>query len=132
MPTLFFVITCLYRQIKACYWMIRLCFPGKGEGQQKVASDDNIITSTTVPPQAQAGPEKVGYTDTKKEEPTLLSAPLFLWCPEQESNLHASRHAHLKRARLPFRHLGKNKTSLNAKGTLSLVLAENELNDKIP
>lgn len=27
-------------------------------------------------------------------------------CPEQDSNLHASRHAHLKRARLPFRHLG--------------------------
>ena len=28
-------------------------------------------------------------------------------CPEQDSNLHASRHTHLKRARLPFRHLGK-------------------------
>ena len=27
-------------------------------------------------------------------------------CPEQDSNLHASQHAHLKRARLPFRHLG--------------------------
>ena len=27
-------------------------------------------------------------------------------CPEQDSNLHASRHTHLKRARLPFRHLG--------------------------
>ena len=26
------------------------------------------------------------------------------WCPEQDSNLHASRHTHLKRARLPFRH----------------------------
>ena len=30
----------------------------------------------------------------------------YLWCPEQDSNLHASQHAHLKRARLPFRHLG--------------------------
>lgn len=30
----------------------------------------------------------------------------YLGCPEQDSNLHASRHAHLKRARLPFRHLG--------------------------
>lgn len=30
----------------------------------------------------------------------------YLVCPEQDSNLHASRHAHLKRARLPFRHLG--------------------------
>lgn len=29
-----------------------------------------------------------------------------LWCPEQDSNLHASQHSHLKRARLPFRHLG--------------------------
>ena len=27
-------------------------------------------------------------------------------CPEQDSNLHVSQHSHLKRARLPFRHLG--------------------------
>ena len=27
-------------------------------------------------------------------------------CPEQDSNLHASQHSHLKRARLPFRHPG--------------------------
>ena len=27
-------------------------------------------------------------------------------CPEQDSNLHGSHHSHLKRARLPFRHLG--------------------------
>ncbi len=30
----------------------------------------------------------------------------ILRCPEQDSNLHASQHSHLKRARLPFRHLG--------------------------
>ncbi len=30
----------------------------------------------------------------------------FIGCPEQDSNLHASQHSHLKRARLPFRHLG--------------------------
>ena len=30
---------------------------------------------------------------------------LFM-CPRKDSNLHASRHTHLKRARLPFRHLG--------------------------
>ena len=24
----------------------------------------------------------------------------YLWCPEQDSNLHASQHAHLKRADL--------------------------------
>ena len=33
-------------------------------------------------------------------------------CPEQDSNLHASRHTHLKRARLPFRHLGIRPFSL--------------------
>ena len=27
-------------------------------------------------------------------------------CPKQDSNLHVSQHSHLKRARLPFRHLG--------------------------
>ncbi len=31
----------------------------------------------------------------------------YLGCPRQDSNLHASQHSHLKRARLPFRHLGK-------------------------
>ena len=30
----------------------------------------------------------------------------FFACPEQDSNLHVSQHSHLKRARLPFRHLG--------------------------
>ena len=30
-------------------------------------------------------------------------------CPEQDSNLHVSQHSHLKRARLPFRHLGINR-----------------------
>ena len=30
----------------------------------------------------------------------------LMLCPEQDSNLHASQHSHLKRARLPFRHLG--------------------------
>ncbi len=30
-------------------------------------------------------------------------------CPEQDSNLHVSQHSHLKRARLPFRHLGLDK-----------------------
>ena len=31
------------------------------------------------------------------------------WCPGQESNLHASRHTHLKRARLPIPPPGLNK-----------------------
>ena len=42
-----------------------------------------------------------------------IAASSSLWCPEQESNLHASRHAHLKRARLPFRHLGEKKGAEN-------------------
>ena len=38
-----------------------------------------------------------------------------LMCPEQDSNLHVSQHSHLKRARLPFRHLGIwNKTLRSA------------------
>ena len=32
--------------------------------------------------------------------------PQFLMCPRQESNLHVFQHSHLKRARLPFRHVG--------------------------
>ena len=30
------------------------------------------------------------------------------WCPRQESNLHASQHTHLKRARLPIPPLGQD------------------------
>jgi hypothetical protein len=51
--------------------------------------------------------------ETRTRDPNLgkvmlyqLRKELFSWCPEQDSNLHASRHTHLKRARLPFRHLG--------------------------
>ncbi len=32
--------------------------------------------------------------------------------PEQDSNLHTSRHSHLKRARLPFRHPGLTFTKI--------------------
>ena len=57
-----------------------------------------------------------GKTDKRKCLICILSVFVFLWlapkCPEQESNLHASRHAHLKRARLPFRHLGKKRDSM--------------------
>ncbi len=45
-------------------------------------------------------------------------------CPEQDSNLHVSQHSHLKRARLPFRHLGLG---------LSVILrAENEARTRDP
>ncbi len=32
----------------------------------------------------------------------------YKWCPRQESNLHAFRHTHLKRARLPIPPLGQS------------------------
>ena len=37
-----------------------------------------------------------------KKDPTDLVESFFCWCPGQESNLHALRHTHLKRARLPI------------------------------
>ena len=38
---------------------------------------------------------------------STIPPPLHsVWCPRQESNLHVSQHSHLKRARLPFRHVG--------------------------
>ena len=40
------------------------------------------------------------------------------WCPEQDSNLHVVKHSHLKRARLPFRHLGRE--SIERKTRLEL------------
>ena len=39
-------------------------------------------------------------------------ASLFL-CPRQDSNLQASQHSHLKRARLPISPLGQHTFSLN-------------------
>ena len=43
-----------------------------------------------------------------------------LKCPRQESNLHVSQHSHLKRARLPFRHVGKWKRISERKTRLEL------------
>ena len=50
--------------------------------------------------------KKIKYIKKRSQRPSSTS---LSWCPEQDSNLHASRHAHLKRARLPFRHLGMGK-----------------------
>ena len=54
--------------------------------------------------------KKIIYIKKRSKRPSSTS---LSWCPEQDSNLHASRHAHLKRARLPFRHLAwvKKKSS---------------------
>lgn len=39
------------------------------------------------------------FYPTQKKRTLIISV---LWCPGQESNLHALRHTHLKRARLPI------------------------------
>ena len=47
------------------------------------------------------------YTGRQNKKRKYQRYLLFkTWCPEQDSNLHVSQHSHLKRARLPFRHLG--------------------------
>ena len=53
-------------------------------------------------------------------------------CPEQDSNLHASQHAHLKRARLPFRHLGNNHYFIEHAPCAFFVRAENEARTRDP
>ncbi len=59
--------------------------------------------------------------ETRTRDPNLGKVMLYqlsyfrkMECPEQDSNLHASRHTHLKRARLPFRHLGIRSFDLRA------------------
>ena len=56
----------------------------------------------------------------------------YLGCPEQDSNLHASQHAHLKRARLPFRHLGNNHYFIEHAPCAFFVRAENEARTRDP
>ena len=66
---------------------------------KKSSEEDEPRTHTsqlTLPPQSSAS--------TNSATPQFLVEDLL--CPEQDSNLHVSQHSHLKRARLPFRHLG--------------------------
>ena len=49
----------------------------------------------------------------ERENVIVVTFSLFGWCPEQDSNLHVSQHSHLKRARLPFRHLGFSECKIN-------------------
>ena len=44
-----------------------------------------------------------------------LATPTLDQCPKQDSNLHASRHTHLKRARLPIPPLGLHHLNLSKK-----------------
>ena len=47
--------------------------------------------------------EEIYLFDNKRKTLTVNQLGfLFLWCPEQESNLHTSRYTHLKRTRLPI------------------------------
>ena len=69
---------------------------------------------STIPP-FEHPQKRRAENETRTRDPNLGKVMLYqlsyfrkplTWCPEQDSNLHASRHTHLKRARLPFRHLG--------------------------
>ena len=67
-----------------------------------ISEEEETRTPTTqlsLPPQSSASTNSATSPTYFQQfkEPTAL--PL---CPEQDSNLHASRHTHLKRARLPI------------------------------
>ena len=63
----------------------------------------------SLPPQSSAS------TNSATSPILLKHSFVFVSYPEQDSNLHISRHSHLKRARLPFRHLGITKQTNRAK-----------------
>ena len=68
---------------------------------RKSGEGNETRTHTTIlslPPQSSAS--------TNSAIPPNWIETLLSSCPEQDSNLHVSQHSHLKRARLPFRHLG--------------------------
>ena len=79
--------------------------------------------------------------ETRTRDPNLGKVMLYqlsyfrkplTWCPEQDSNLHASRHTHLKRARLPFRHLGILCNTLVTTHKILFMWAENETRTRDP
>ena len=69
---------------------------------QKNGEEEETRTPTsqlTLPPQSSASTNSATsptYFRCKK------NLSFYIQCPEQDSNLHASRHTHLKRARLPI------------------------------
>ena len=66
-----------------------------------LSEEDETRTHTTqrpLPPQSSA-------STNSATSPFIYTNHIFT-CPEQDSNLHVFQHSHLKRARLPFRHLG--------------------------
>ena len=65
---------------------------------------------STIPP-FEHPQKRRAENETRTRDPNLGKVMLYqlsyfrnplTWCPEQDSNLHASRHTHLKRARLPI------------------------------
>ena len=75
--------------------------------------------------------------ETRTRDPNLGKVMLYqlsyfrkplTWCPEQDSNLHASRHTHLKRARLPIPPPGQRLLFQHFKETW----AENETRTRDP
>ena len=66
--------------------------------RDKICEEEETRTPTshlTLPPQSSA-------STNSATSPTIILSHLKKECPEQDSNLHASRHTHLKRARLPI------------------------------
>ena len=71
--------------------------------------DDIIDFSKKVKRRRLELPRLAALPPQSRASTNSATSPLgYCWCPEQDSNLHASQHSHLKRARLPFRHLGNN------------------------
>ena len=88
---------------------------------RKSGEGNETRTHTTIlslPPQSSAS--------TNSAIPPDWIETLPLSCPEQDSNLHVSQHSHLKRARLPFRHLGKRFCKISS------FRAENEARTRDP
>ena len=73
---------------------------------RKISEEEETRTPTsqlTLPPQSSAS------TNSATSPVMFCSSFPCSSCPEQDSNLHVVKHSHLKRARLPFRHLGLGK-----------------------
>ena len=84
---------------------------------RKISEEEETRTPTsqlTLPPQSSAS--------TNSATSPVMFCYFFPFnscsCPEQDSNLHVVKHSHLKRARLPFRHLGRE--SIERKTRLEL------------
>ena len=90
-----------YRHKKSCSVVLQLFIIDVLSNKFREEEETRTPTSQlTLPPQSSA-------STNSATSPSLKCNALLSLCPEQDSNLHVSQHSHLKRARLPFRHLGR-------------------------